>query len=355
MSRLKALMPLLYLPFAAGCGGEATVVSDDRRGGRDVAPYADSRPAVLARPQRERPSTRVSEAVALRQPATAHAAAANEAAEGDESNPEATAQAPPADPQPVIIDGRVSNSRVHLHPDEYSVAAAIPWVQDGLLRRLSGKPPDECGPLIRQGQSRVRHHLAKLAGLRRQPPAARRPPSLSRAVRTEADVLSIDRQTVQSSRVMLDGLTDAAGLLAADDADSRQLGLRIAWTAATKAMQLFRDAELAAAIADAYLVPNLDAANPDHVRHLSAEGTLRTVMACYVAAEQNEKVLAVAYALLNLAQTPSTADFALLRAAQALELLGRPVEATDALDRLSDGGVLGGEPVRKRLRAASAR
>lgn len=131
-------------------------------------------------------------------------------------------------------------------------------------------------------------------------------------------------------------------LLRQEDPKTRRSGLGIALAVATATMQKAEDPELAIQIADAYLMTNLEVADPKHWQYLSRETVLKTAIMVYGEAGANEKLLAAARIWKSEAHNQNTADAARFRAAQALEGLNRFGEAIVELEEISDATGMAG-------------
>ncbi len=134
-------------------------------------------------------------------------------------------------------------------------------------------------------------------------------------------------------------------LLRQEDVAVRRSGVGVAAVAVKHAALVkLKDPELAAAICDAYLVHNLDAADPRREQYLSRPHLLATLFTAYSAAKQHEKTQWVAEQSLALAKTQNSKDAARFNIARTLSAQGKPDEAIAVLREVTDPGMIRGVP-----------
>lgn len=107
-------------------------------------------------------------------------------------------------------------------------------------------------------------------------------------------------------------------------------------------MSHVKDGELAQQIADAYLMPHLQDADPNPSSYLSKQELLEIAVSAYGAAKDADKFLAGLKMLLENAPNPNVADGARLRLAVFLDRQGRYQEALDYLKQISPDEGVGG-------------
>jgi tetratricopeptide (TPR) repeat protein/DNA-directed RNA polymerase subunit RPC12/RpoP len=139
-------------------------------------------------------------------------------------------------------------------------------------------------------------------------------------------------------------LLAADHLLQHSERAQRQKGLAIAVQAARAARRLLNDAELAAAIADAFLLPHVESAADERPYvWLSRDNVFDEAIAAYKLAGDVLRQTAAYQMMLQLAPNRNTADFARLRLAQLCQKEGDHRRALDYLKAIhaQPGGMSG--------------
>jgi tetratricopeptide (TPR) repeat protein len=122
----------------------------------------------------------------------------------------------------------------------------------------------------------------------------------------------------------------------------KQMGLDIVSIAAYRAIELVQDKWLAPALAEAYLLPNFDAANEREGQGLSKFSLLQDVAWVYKQVGETEKYIEIYKRMLAGSDSDNTMDACRVRLAVALEKLGKYEEALRHLKEIDPKGGLSG-------------
>jgi tetratricopeptide (TPR) repeat protein len=137
-------------------------------------------------------------------------------------------------------------------------------------------------------------------------------------------------------------------LLQSEDLAQRQKGLAMAIQAGRGARRLLNDAELASAIADAFLLPNVkDSADEKPYVWLSRGNVIEEAIAAYKLAGDTVRQAAAYQMLLEFAPNRNTADFARVRLAELSQREGNHRRALEYLKEVEPGS--GGMSAVRRL------
>lgn len=127
------------------------------------------------------------------------------------------------------------------------------------------------------------------------------------------------------------------------EVEERRKGLGIAVEASGCAVHRLKDTKLAVQICEAYIRPNLDAADENSWKYLSTENVIEAIVDAYAAAEDAPKMGEALKLLIEKADDRNTADAARLRLAQVLARQGEYEEAIRHLKDIDpEAGVGGG-------------
>jgi tetratricopeptide (TPR) repeat protein len=131
-------------------------------------------------------------------------------------------------------------------------------------------------------------------------------------------------------------------LLEGKDALQKREGLAVALHAAAALNDESNDHDLAAAICDAYVLPNLDAAEPGQCEWASKRNVIEQVAIIYEDAKQTSKMEKAFKLLLETAPNRNTADYARYKLAQLCYQKGRYDEALQHLKDIDSKEGMGG-------------
>ncbi|QDT36717.1 hypothetical protein [Stratiformator vulcanicus] len=138
-------------------------------------------------------------------------------------------------------------------------------------------------------------------------------------------------------------------LLAQDEIEVRRSGLKLASRVLSKAAFDLKDGKLAAAIADAFIVPHLDAAHPMIDQYDSRYHMLRMAVVGYGAGDQPEKMEGAIGEILKLLAGRNAADAWRLTLAKSLRKQGKETQAIAVLADIHDPSIV---PAKEQLLAS---
>jgi hypothetical protein len=130
--------------------------------------------------------------------------------------------------------------------------------------------------------------------------------------------------------------------LSSKEVATRRKGLGIAKEACRCAVTRLADQQLATAIADLYILPHLNDADPLPWNALAAHQVLESAADAYAAAKNSAKLAKAFELLVEHAPNRNTADAARFRLAQLLSREGRTKEALRLLGEIDENEGVGG-------------
>ncbi|QDT37358.1 hypothetical protein [Stratiformator vulcanicus] len=195
------------------------------------------------------------------------------------------------------------------------------------------------GAELAQVQRQVEEHLLRETGLRKLPRVSipeGEPANPWHAVKEFAAA----KKKKDRYLIMARHLGIAEQLFAQDDLRVRRSGLGIVTRIMSTAVLQQKDYVLAELVAEAYLLPNLDAANPSKIDYHSEFNLLQRAVMAFAHADRYDRVEQCAGRIIERADTRNVADAWRLHLAAALRKQGREEFADAVLADVHDPSLL---------------
>ena len=301
--------------LTAGCGGEATVVTDEPAPAPTYQP-APTRPAPA--PRRERRSS----------PAPPAPLVVRDASEEPEAVPDPPEAAPAVEPPGEVVQDDAYRERLW---------ATLPAPLAPLPPPLKPLPTEEVGRL----RAELLAYLREASGPHRLPkrtPEEGAPldytPNVNQYLAFQGEY---GKHKPEIHGLIERDLWLAEKLLAQEDRAVRDSGLGLVRWVMIAAEDWIEDGRLAAAIAEIYVVPRLESAEPGAVTFVSRQHLLTAVKSALVAGESWERAGRACGEMLRLlSHNRNQSDAWRASLAKALSKQGRHDEAVAVLNDMHD-------------------
>jgi tetratricopeptide (TPR) repeat protein len=136
-------------------------------------------------------------------------------------------------------------------------------------------------------------------------------------------------------------VADKRYLASKTDAE-RQKGLGLVSEACNCAVHRLKDGKLAVMICEAYVLPNLDAADSRHWKYLGRQNIIEVAIGAYAEAKDADNMGKMLKQAIDNAHNRNTADAARFRLAQVLDRQGKYEEALQYLKEIDENEGVGG-------------